>query len=171
MRTVRSLISERGEVFFHWKSWELWEAQFQREASFFSLKIMRTMRSMISKRRQISFHCKSWELWEAWIQRGTSFLFLKIMRTMRRMNSKRGQVFFYWNSWELWEAWFQRKEEVLFHIAHENHEKPDSNAQVRSYHASGWNDKFSCSHASGPGYQVFTENLLSCTAEEVPVFQ
>ena len=70
MRTLRSLISKKGQIsFFLWKSWELWEVWFRIGDKFSFIEIMRTMRSLISKKGQVFFHWKSWELWEAWFQR------------------------------------------------------------------------------------------------------
>ena len=113
MRTMRSLISKRGQFFFLWNSWELWEPCFQRGNKFSFTEIMRTMGSLISKRGHVFFHWKFWELWEHWFQRrkislsenhensekpdfeeGTSFHSLKIMRTMKSCFERRGQITF-----------------------------------------------------------------------------
>ena len=159
MSTMRILISKRGEVFFYWKSWEPWEAWFQRGDKFSFTENMRTMRIMISKGGLVFFHWKSWELWEAWFQRGDKFSFSEKSWELWEAWYQRGQDFFLFKSWELWEAWFQREDKISFSWNHENHEnshfKEDQN--VAFMKSLIWDyDNFSCSHAPGPGYQVFT---------------
>ena len=72
---------------------------------------------------------------------------------------QRGQDFFLFKSWELWEAWFQREDKISFSWNHENHEnsnfKEDQNVAFMKSLIWAY-DNFSCSHAPGPGYQVFT---------------
>ena len=75
MRTMRSLISKRGQIFLLWNSWELWEPLFHMGDKFSFTEIMRTMRTLISKRGHVFFYWKLWELWEPWFQRGDKFSF------------------------------------------------------------------------------------------------
>ena len=113
MRTLRTLISNRGQVFFHWNHENYENPDFKEGTRFLLLKVMRTMRTLISERGQVFFHWKLWELWEPWFQRrkislsenhensekpdfqeGTSFHSLKIMRTMKSCFERRGQITF-----------------------------------------------------------------------------
>ena len=105
MRTMRSLISKRGQIFLLWNSWELWEPWFHMGDKF-------------------SF-AESYENYEkSNFKEGTNFLSLKFMRTLRTLLSEGGQVFFHWKLWELWEPWFQRRK-ISLSENHENSEKPD----------------------------------------------